>query len=101
MNIREAAIEQFVLAGAFGSLVDVRSALDIGLLPDIPHDRFSQVGNAAGVGITRMLASGAERTAARHLAARCAYVELSTRPQFQKRFMQNIGFKAVREETTT
>ena len=101
MNIREAAIERFVLAGAFGSLVDVRSALDIGLLPDIPHDRFSQVGNAAGVGITRMLASGAERTAARHLAARCAYVELSTRPQFQKRFMQNIGFKAVREETTT
>ncbi len=96
MGIEEQAIERFVLAGAFGSFVDVPSALEIGLLPQIPRDRFSQVGNAAGVGITRMLASVGERMAARDLAARCTYVELSTRPQFQKRFMRNIGFRAAR-----
>lgn len=96
MGIEEKAIERFVLAGAFGSFVDVPSALDIGLLPDIPRDRFSQVGNAAGVGVTRMLASGPERAVARDLAARCRYVELSTCPLFQKRFMRNIGFRAAR-----
>lgn len=101
MDIEEPAIEQFVLAGAFGSFVDVPSAREIGLFPDIPIDRFLQVGNAAGCGITRMLASGAERSAARDLAARCTYVELSTRPAFQKCFMRNIGFEAARERRRT
>jgi uncharacterized 2Fe-2S/4Fe-4S cluster protein (DUF4445 family) len=97
MDIEEPAIERFVIAGAFGSFIDVPSALEIGLFPDIPIDRFLQVGNAAGVGITRMLASGAERSAARDLAARSTYVELSTRPAFQKCFMRNIGFEATGE----
>ncbi|MGO9007860.1 MAG: ASKHA domain-containing protein [Beijerinckiaceae bacterium] len=101
MDIEEPAIERFVLAGAFGSFVDVPSAREIGLFPDIPIDRFLQVGNAAGCGITRMLASGAERSAARDLAARCTYVELSTRPAFQKCFMRNIGFEAARERRRT
>jgi uncharacterized 2Fe-2S/4Fe-4S cluster protein (DUF4445 family) len=97
MDIEEPAIERFILAGAFGSFIDVPSALEIGLFPDIPIDRFLQVGNAAGVGITRMLASGAERSAAQDLAARSTYVELSTRPAFQKCFMRNIGFEAAGE----
>ncbi len=97
-GIGEQAIERFVLAGAFGSFIDVRSALRIGMLPDLARGRISQVGNAAGVGITRMLASRAERAAARELAARCRYLELSARPQFQKRFMRNIGFEAPRED---
>ena len=96
MGIEKQAIERFVLAGAFGSFIDVPSGREIGLFPNIPRDRFSQVGNAAGVGVTRMVASGTERATAQDLAARCRYVELSTCPQFQKRFMRNIGFRAAR-----
>ncbi|MGQ9367860.1 ASKHA domain-containing protein [Azospirillum sp. ST 5-10] len=87
------AIERFVIAGAFGAYIDVASGIAIGLFPDLPADRFAQVGNAAGLGIRRMLASTLARDRARDLAARCRYVELSTRADFQKRFLTNIGFR--------
>ena len=37
-----------IIAGAFGTYIDVGSAMTIGLLPKIPLERISQVGNAAG-----------------------------------------------------
>ena len=98
MELTEDRIDRFVLAGAFGAYIDLDSAIDIGLLPGLSLEKFAQVGNAAGVGVARMLASTAERSLAREIAARCAYVELSTNPQFQRRFMKNIGFSGFREE---
>ena len=93
-------IEHFVIAGAFGKYIDVSSAIAIGLTPDLPREKFVQVGNAAGAGVTRILASSAERAAAKDLARRCVYMELSTRADFQKRFLKNIGFHAAREKTS-
>jgi len=98
MELTEDRIDRFILAGAFGAYIDLDSAMDIGLLPRLPREKFAQVGNAAGVGVARMLASTEERRVAREIATRCAYVELSTNPQFQKRFMKNIGFSGFREE---
>lgn len=86
------AVDRFVVAGAFGAHVDVESAVEIGLFPDLPRDRILRVGNAAGVGVARMLASIDERRFASDLARRCRYVELSSAADFQKRFMHNIGF---------
>lgn len=86
------AIDRFVVAGAFGSHVDVGSAIEIGLFPDLPRQRILRVGNSAGVGVARILASRAERRRAIEIARTCRYVELSSRPDFQKRFVHNIGF---------
>ena len=90
--VAEPDVDRFVIAGAFGQYVDVASAVAIGLLPPLPLDRYAQVGNAAGVGVARMLASTAERAQASEIAGRCRYVELGALPQFQSRFMKNIGF---------
>ncbi len=95
-GLAEAGIERVVIAGAFGAYIDVASAIAIGLLPALPLDRFSQVGNAAGVGVRQLLASRKARTRARELAQLCRYVELSTRGDFQKTFLHNIGFKPRR-----
>jgi len=90
-------VDRFVLAGAFGQYLDVASAVAIGLLPPLPLKRYAQVGNAAGAGVARMLASTAERARAAEIAARCRYVELGAQPQFQNRFMNSIGFaEAIR-----
>ena len=89
-------IARVVIAGAFGAYIDVASAIAIGLLPALPLDRFSQVGNAAGLGVRRLLASRETRAQARELALQCRYVELSTRGDFQKTFLHNIGFKPRR-----
>ena len=91
-HLHEHDIELVVIAGAFGSYIDVASAIAIGLLPTLPLDRFKQVGNAAGAGVRQMLASRQARARGRELAKACRYLELSTRTDFQKTFLHNIGF---------
>ena len=86
------AIGCCVIAGAFGAYIDVASGIEIGMLPDLPRDRYQQVGNAAGLGVRMMLASRLSRRRAAEIAAGCRYLELSTRGDFQKVFLKNIGF---------
>ena len=88
----EAAIERVIIAGAFGSYIKVPSGIAIGLFPDLPAERFHQVGNAAGLGVQRVLSSTRDRAHAIELAALCRCVELSSTPQFQKTFVSRIGF---------
>ena len=90
-----ATTNRVILAGAFGAYINVRSAIAIGLLLDLPREKFEQVGNAAGLGIRQMLAARGARVRAAEIASRCRYVELSTRTEFQKTFMYNIGFRRV------
>ena len=97
-GLTESAIERFVIAGAFGAYIDVASAIEIGLLPDLPRERFVQVGNAAGLGVRQMLCARGARAQAAEIAARCRYVELSTRADFQKTFMHTIGFAPLAPE---
>jgi uncharacterized 2Fe-2S/4Fe-4S cluster protein (DUF4445 family) len=102
--LREAGLQsgdigQFIIAGAFGAYIDIQSGIDTGLFPLLPTERFVQVGNAAGLGVQRMLASGLARAHAAELAASCRYIELSTLAGFQKAFMQHIGFHTTTRET--
>jgi uncharacterized 2Fe-2S/4Fe-4S cluster protein (DUF4445 family) len=83
-----------LIAGSFGAYIDLDSAVRIGMLPDLPRERFRQVGNAAGLGVRSMLASLDVRRQAAALARRCRTVELSTRQDFQPVFLRNIGFRS-------
>ena len=91
-GLDELQIDRFVIAGAFGAYLRVESARAIGLLPPLPLDRFEQVGNAAGLGVQQMLSSRERRQRAAAIARQARYVELSTRTDFQKTFLQHIGF---------
>ena len=81
-------IEQVVIAGAFGTYIDIASAVAIGMLPRLPLDRFRQVGNAAGMGAKLALISRSKRAAAQALARRICYVELATDSRFARTFAQ-------------
>lgn len=96
-ELDDSAIERVIIAGAFGHYIDIDSAIAVGLLPDLPTERVFQVGNAAGLGIRQMLASCAARVQAHELAARCRYVELGARADFQKTYLHNIGFRKHQE----
>ncbi len=85
-------IRKLVVAGAFGSYLNLDSALAIGLLPRLPHARYVQVGNAAGVGAKMALLSLRERQRAIKLAARTGYIELTTFPEFNRRFALSMLF---------
>jgi uncharacterized 2Fe-2S/4Fe-4S cluster protein (DUF4445 family) len=85
---REDDIEQVIIAGAFGTYIDVASAVAIGMLPPLPLNRFRQVGNAAGVGAKLALISLKSRAQAQAIASRVGYIELASSPGFQATFMQ-------------
>ena len=81
-------IEQVIIAGAFGSFIDVESAITIGMLPDLPLERFEQVGNAAGTGARLALVSKSERERARQIAVMDGYIELARLPGFSSKFAE-------------
>ena len=81
-------IKQVIIAGAFGTYIDISSAVAIGMLPPIPLNRFHQVGNAAGMGAKLALISLRSRARAQALASRVSYIELASSPNFQPTFMQ-------------
>ena len=83
----EEEIEQVVIAGAFGSYIDVTSAITIGMLPSLPPGRFRQVGNAAGMGAKLALISRCKRAEAQDIASRVNYVELASAPSFMHTFV--------------
>ena len=75
-------IECVVVAGAFGTYLDIDSAVAVGMFPPLPRERFVQVGNAAGIGAKMALMSRRQRRASGDTAERIEYVELTTHPRF-------------------
>ncbi len=92
-------IEQVMVAGAFGTRLDLESAVTVGIFPDLPRKRFSQLGNAAGTGARLVLLSAAERREAEEIAAKTIYVELAAHPEFGKHFSRAIPFPEPEAET--
>jgi uncharacterized 2Fe-2S/4Fe-4S cluster protein (DUF4445 family) len=80
------ALDGIVIAGAFGTHIDVQAAVGIGMLPTLPLKRIRQVGNAAGVGARLALVSAPLRRRATDVARQIRYLELMTQPGFAPLF---------------
>ena len=80
------------VAGAFGNYLDLDNALAVGLLPPVPHDRISFVGNAAGVGAQMALIDVRNRARMAELRGRILFRELATDERFHEVFMREMAF---------
>ena len=87
-NQTDKDINKVIIAGAFGSYINVVSAMEIGMLPSLPLGCFQQVGNAAGIGAKLALISRERRDEAQNIASRVKYIELASAPNFTKTFVQ-------------
>jgi uncharacterized 2Fe-2S/4Fe-4S cluster protein (DUF4445 family) len=87
-GLTAADVDQVLIAGAFGTYIDVSSAMTIGMLPSMPLERVRQVGNAAGMGAKMALISRGKRAEAQELAGRIGYLELATWPGFAMAFAE-------------
>jgi uncharacterized 2Fe-2S/4Fe-4S cluster protein (DUF4445 family) len=85
-------IGEIIVAGAFGTYLDIRSAIGIGMFPDLPQTRFRQVGNAAGMGAKQMLISSERRQTAEEISKKVEYLELTTHPDFMDEFLKAMNF---------
>ena len=92
LGVAESDIQQVLLAGSFGSYLSPANAVRIGLVPKIPVLRIVSAGNVAGEGAKMTLLSVRERAGARTLLAEVRYVELSDRPDFNDRFIEQLAF---------
>ncbi len=76
-------IEKFYVAGSFGAHIDVEKAISIGMLPDIPRERFVSVGNAAGKGVVKFLLNP-DFDSLNSILNKLTYLEMNV----ENRFMQ-------------
>jgi uncharacterized 2Fe-2S/4Fe-4S cluster protein (DUF4445 family) len=86
------ALEQVVLAGAFGTYINKENARFIGLFPEINHQKIFQIGNAAGMGAQLCLKSAKMRYLADDLAYRVKYHEIASSPIFQHEYAYSLYF---------
>jgi len=92
MKIPDEEIAELMLAGGFGNYVSTESAVRIRLLPPLPLDKITYVGNAAHLGAELALLSETERSRACDIAERIEHVALATRLEFQELFVDACSF---------
>ncbi len=87
-----ADIAKLFLAGGFGSFIEKRSAVAIGLLPRELLERIEVVGNSAGDGACSALLSDDARRSLYRIADNCRYTELSSSAEFMDAYVEQMGF---------
>jgi uncharacterized 2Fe-2S/4Fe-4S cluster protein (DUF4445 family) len=74
------------IAGGFGRFLDLEKAITIGLLPDVPREKFHYIGNASLMGSYMVAVSQAYRQRQLDLSSRMTCVELSTDPAYMDQY---------------
>ena len=85
------SVDRTRLAGAFGSHIDVRYAMALGMIPDCPPEAVSAAGNAAGHGARIALLNRASRREIESLVRRVEKVETAIEPKFQEYFVDAMA----------
>lgn len=83
---------KIIIAGAFGSFLDPRDLLSLGMVPPIAADRIHFAGNLAGAGAIMALCEQAMLARATDLAKTVEVVELTTDLDFQRVFVERLAF---------
>jgi len=79
-------IERVLIGGAFGQYIDIEKAIQIGLLPDMPWERFAFLGNTSVQGAYLSLLCREHRAQVRDIASKMTYLELSADNSFMDAF---------------
>lgn len=92
MGVSNDDIHELMLCGGFGNYISIESSVKIRLLPEMPTERITYMGNAAAIGAQMALLSETERLRAFELAQGIEHVALAARPEFQDIFVDGMNF---------
>jgi uncharacterized 2Fe-2S/4Fe-4S cluster protein (DUF4445 family) len=84
-------VDQIRLAGAFGSHIDPKYAMVLGMIPDCDLEAVSAAGNAAGAGAIMALLSNTARRDVERLVEKVEKIETATESRFQEHFVAALG----------
>lgn len=88
VGLEWSAIARVYIAGGFGRYIQIPDAVRIGMLPDLPHDKFRYLGNSALTGAYIALLSQPHRRKLADIAARMTYIDLSSDPHYMDSYVQ-------------
>jgi uncharacterized 2Fe-2S/4Fe-4S cluster protein (DUF4445 family) len=80
-------VDRVTLAGAFGAHISPKHAMVLGMIPDVPLDKVTSAGNAAGTGARIALCSVAARIQIEAVVHQIHKVETAIEPRFQEHFV--------------
>ncbi|HDR15153.1 MAG TPA: DUF4445 domain-containing protein [Desulfobacteraceae bacterium] len=86
VGIKFKDISTFWIAGTFGSYINPESAVTIGMLPDLPRERYRSIGNTSLEGAAKALISRKNLESLRKIHDRVTYIELNVNQQFMELF---------------
>ncbi|TYO96861.1 ASKHA domain-containing protein [Desulfallas thermosapovorans] len=84
------AIERVYIAGGFGRYINLHDAINIGMFPDLPLERYKYIGNSSVKGAKMALLSKEARREAEKLAEKITYIELSIGNDFMEEFVSAL-----------
>jgi uncharacterized 2Fe-2S/4Fe-4S cluster protein (DUF4445 family) len=99
VNITCADFEQVILAGNFGSSLNIEKAITIGLLPDIPRDRFVFIGNGSLSGARLVNFTTDLLDDSRKIAQMMTNIELSDNNEFTQNYIAALFLPHTDEKT--
>jgi uncharacterized 2Fe-2S/4Fe-4S cluster protein (DUF4445 family) len=85
-------LDGIIIAGAFGSYIDPKNVVNIGMFPRVSLKKIHQIGNAAAVGAKMILLSKELRAKAEEVAEKVNYLELTVFPTFADHFAKSTIF---------
>ena len=86
INVSMEDINNFYIAGTFGSYIDPRSAITIGMIPDLPIETYRPLGNTSLSGASKALLSVHARDEIYKIRDRITYIELNVNQEFMNLF---------------
>ncbi|MEO3430614.1 ASKHA domain-containing protein [Pelagibius sp. CAU 1746] len=84
-------LDQIMLAGAFGSHIDTKHAMVLGMIPDCPLEHVYSAGNAAGTGARIALLNQGARDEIEGVIRQVEKIETAVEPKFQAHFVEAMG----------
>ena len=85
------SVDRIRLAGAFGSHIDVKLAMVLGMIPDCPLQQVASVGNAAGTGARIALLNNESREEIETVVRKIEKIETAVETKFQEYFVNAMA----------
>ena len=93
-------VDRVVLAGAFGAHISPKHAMVLGMIPDVPLDKVTSAGNAAGTGARIALCDVTARRKIEKTVHQITKVETAIEPRFQEHFISATAIPHATEPFT-
>jgi len=87
LGFTPADIDDVMIAGGIGSGINIKNAVSIGMLPDLPEEKYSYIGNSSLNGAYEMLINPEAEEKVKEIAGNMTYIDLSSQPGYMDEFI--------------